>query len=572
MRINTNVSSRNAFALLAVLVVVVLLTLAAYEFSELMLEEYRACDSYARLAQAKAAADSGVNYAAMVLGNSTAFSTVLNSQPFNNQGAFQGISVNSQAPSRLQGRFTILTPLDPTDPNYGTQTFRYGVSDESAKINLNALMKLDSSGTVAHNMLMTLPNMTEDIANSILDWIDADDEARPNGAESDYYSSLTPPYACKNGPLDSIEELLLVKGVTPQLLLGNDQNRNGALDPEEDDGSGTLDRGWAANLTVYSREMNVDSSGNPRIDVNGRDLNNLSQQLTSVLGPDLANFIVAYRLYGPATGGSSSRVAGPAGGASGTVAFTADGSRVISPNRGGPTAAPVVSRGAAGGAAAAGSGSRGGTASNPSLRLSQTQMNTGAGRGSTPRTISSLFELIGTSVSIPGDTPQSQPTIYPSPLNDQGNQSQLLPLLLDSCTTVNATEIPARINVNTASQTVLAALPGLSSADVQNIITHRPDSLSTDPPDPIYQTPAWLLTQANIPPAVLRTLDRYITTRTQVYRVQAIGYLDAGGPMKRIEAVIDANQGLPRIVYYRDLSELGVGYARDAIAASPASP
>jgi type II secretory pathway component PulK len=571
MRIKAMADSRKGFALLAVLVVVVLLTLAAYEFSELMLEEYRACDSYARLAQAKAAADSGVNYAAMVVGNSTAFTTVLNSQPFNNQSAFQGISVGSSSQSRLQGRFTILTPLDPTDPNYGTQTFRYGVSDENGKINLNALMKLDSSGTVAHNMLMTLPNMTEDIANSILDWIDADDEARPNGAESDYYSSLTPPYACKNGPLDSIEELLLVKGVTPQLLLGNDQNRNGVLDPEEDDGSGTLDRGWAAGLTVYSREMNVDSSGNPRIDVNGRDLNNLSQQLANIVGQDLANFIVAYRLYGPASGaGSSSAGGGPPGGGSGAGSNRGGAGA----SRGGAgTVSPTGRGGGAGGAVPIASAPGGGAGSNPSLRLSATQMNGGSGRGgSGPRTISSLFELIGTSVSVPGDTPQSQPRTYPSPLNDPGNQSQLLPLLLDSCTTVNAPEIPARINVNTAPQAVLSALPGLSDADVQNIITHRPDSLSTDPPDTAYQTPAWLLTQANIPPAVLRTLDRYITTRSQVYRVQVIGYLDGGGPMKRIEAVIDANQGHPRIVYYRDLSELGIGYSRDAIAGTPSSP
>jgi hypothetical protein len=199
-------------------------------------------------------------------------------------------------------------------------------------------------------------------------------------------------------------------------------------------------------------------------------------------------------------------------------------------------------------------------------------LNGGSGRGSAPRTISSLFELIGANVSIPGSTPQSQPTVHQSPLNDPGNQSQLLPLLLDSCTTVNSPEIPARINVNTASQTVLSALPGLSDADVQNIISHRPDALSTDPPDPTYQTPAWLLTQANISPAALRTLDRYITTRSQVYRLQVIGYLDAGGPMKRMEAVIDANQGLPRIVYYRDLSELGIGYSRDAIAGSQTSP
>ena len=69
--------------------------------------------------------------------------------------------------------------------------------------------------------------------------------------------TLDQPYRCKNGPLDSIEELLLVKGVTMGLLFGNDRNRNGVLDPDEDDGSGVLDRGWAAYLTIHSREQNV---------------------------------------------------------------------------------------------------------------------------------------------------------------------------------------------------------------------------------------------------------------------------------------------------------------------------
>ena len=50
---------------------------------------------------------------------------------------------------------------------------------------------------------------------------------RTNGAKESYYSGLTPPYHCKNGPLDSLEEMLLIKGVTPQLLFGNDKNRNG---------------------------------------------------------------------------------------------------------------------------------------------------------------------------------------------------------------------------------------------------------------------------------------------------------------------------------------------------------
>jgi len=60
------------------------------------------------------------------------------------------------------------------------------------------------------------------LAASILDWRDADDFHRPNGAEKDYYQSLSPSYAPKNGPFDAVEELLWVRGMTPELFYGNE--------------------------------------------------------------------------------------------------------------------------------------------------------------------------------------------------------------------------------------------------------------------------------------------------------------------------------------------------------------
>ena len=58
------------------------------------------------------------------------------------------------------------------------------------------------------------------VVDSILDWRDADDFYRVNGAENEYYRALKEPYDCKNGNLDSIEELLLVRGVTSELFYG----------------------------------------------------------------------------------------------------------------------------------------------------------------------------------------------------------------------------------------------------------------------------------------------------------------------------------------------------------------
>src|SRR5204863_8122504 len=137
---------------------------------------------------------------------------------------------------------------------------------KSARLNINTVLLADNAQQGnAKKILLGLPGMTDTIADAILDWIDPDDDQRDTGAERDYYTSLDPPYAPRNGPLGSIEELLLVKGVTPALLFGADLNRNGAIDGREqnlttndnaDNSTGQLNRGWSAYLTVASVEPN----------------------------------------------------------------------------------------------------------------------------------------------------------------------------------------------------------------------------------------------------------------------------------------------------------------------------
>jgi general secretion pathway protein K len=61
------------------------------------------------------------------------------------------------------------------------------------------------------------------LANCILDWIDPStlpNSHRMQGAKSDYYQGLTPPYSAKNGPIDDISEALLIKGITPEIFFG----------------------------------------------------------------------------------------------------------------------------------------------------------------------------------------------------------------------------------------------------------------------------------------------------------------------------------------------------------------
>jgi type II secretory pathway component PulK len=133
---------------------------------------------------------------------------------------------------------------------YATPQDAPGAADAHAKINVN-LMDAES--------LMLLPGMTEDIADSILDWIDADDDPQQLGAESSYYLTLPSPYTPRNGPMRSIQELELVAGVRPDMVRGEDWNLNGRLDPNENDGDaswppdnadGVLDAGWSRYLTA----------------------------------------------------------------------------------------------------------------------------------------------------------------------------------------------------------------------------------------------------------------------------------------------------------------------------------
>lgn len=558
----SNRPQRSGVVLVAVLIVTVLLSLAAYQYSELMTAEYRASDSAVRSAQVRALATSGVHYAAAVLADKDTVTNRLNKNIYDNSEAFRGLLVNPSNVPRFQGRFSLMAPPPVDDAIGGGGQSRFGVSDESGKINLNALVALDPTGKIAHDVLVKLPNMTEEIADAIIDWIDADDEQRPSGAENQYYSALSPGYRCKNGPLDSLEELLLVRGITPQLLFGTDKNRNGRQDASDDDMGAGFDPGWSAYLTVYSRELNRDADNQERIYLNDQDTNSLYTKLTTALGDELANWVMACRLYGvtPSTG-TTPAGALPASqltksslgdmtrrGQSISSIFALVDGTVSIPQSGGGGGGAVTAT-----IAISATGSGGNAMIVQSVTTTAPQTGSSSGRGS------------GNS-SGAGSTPGgsggggANARVYTSPLSDPAKRKQYLPILLDKCTTRKDAEIPSRININTAPKAVVTCLPGLEEADVQQILSARPALGSAEASDEIYQTPAWLLTEAQLSTAKLRALERYITGRSQTYRLQSLGYFDQGGPVARVEAVVDTNGGSPRILYFRDLSELGRGF------------
>jgi hypothetical protein len=533
---------RRGIVLIAVLIVITLLSLAAYKYTDLMSAQHREAYTFTRAAQCRTIAESGVHYSAGALSTSDNITNYLAGSPLNNSSAFQDQVVQDGSDGGPRGLFSVVSAGDPDNPPSDASSFLYGVLDENGKINPNTLMKVDPSGTLLYNVLMLLPNMTDDVANAIVDWLDPDDNPRPNGAESDYYGSLQPPYQAKNGPLDSLEELLLVRGVTPQLLFGDDRNRNGIIEPDEDNGNGL---GWSQYLTVYSRELNVDSTGALRVWVNDSSLTNLQTNLGNVLtNQDLINFILMYRIYG------------------GTTTLP----------KGAQTQAPS----------------------------SWSPSNLSTQKGSNQ--LKSLFDLCNSYVMVPGQN-KNPAVYYASPLIDKTQAGQLLPILFDKVSTSKNQYLWGRININTAPLGVMNALAGLgmtkgqtgqgqgtqtptttgqtgttttgqgqsqsqsqgflSQQDIANIVAARPQMYVGSAPDTSYQTLAWLYTNTSVGLSVdkLKQIEPYITTVSQVYRVQVVGYLQGSPQFARVEAIIDTNAGQPRLVApIRDLTELGRGF------------
>jgi general secretion pathway protein K len=118
----------------------------------------------------------------------------------------------------------------------GNGTVTLTMVEQESKININT-----ADGPLLKQVL-TLQGADADaisvVSDSILDWIDPDDNTRPAGAESDFYLGQTPSYNAKNAVMDSTEELLLVKGVTHDMYYGGSSSASGTALPEHQLGFG----------------------------------------------------------------------------------------------------------------------------------------------------------------------------------------------------------------------------------------------------------------------------------------------------------------------------------------------
>ena len=517
---NSTNSPRQGMILIIVLVVILMLSLGAYTFTDLMITYDEAADLSGERLQARWVADSGIDMIRMHLIQPDQQRYDAGGE-YQNSMLFQAVNVVPDTNPRQVANFTAIAPMvDQTGLMSGV---RYGLEDESSRINLNVLTLADTYSTNGGRaLLMALPGMTEDVADSILDWIDEDDDTREYGAEFDYYQSLDPPYSPKNGPLDTVEELLLVRGVHPQLLFGQDANRNGMVDPSESGLMGNansagnpammppatgmvgdptmagIERGWASFLTLYSQEANLNAAGEPRIDVNSDDLETLHQDLQAKFSLDVANFIILYR---QSENNSDQTDIG-------VPAATIEIDFLLPPTR----------------------------------------------------SITQLLELVEVRLEVEG--PEGPVLINPAfPLETLG---AYVDNLMDNAAANSNPTIPGRININKAPRSLLMGIPGITEEIVDRIIQERIPDPAEDV-SKLQPTEAWLLKHLIVDLQEFRQMLPFICVGGDVFRTQVVGYFEDGAASSRVEVVIDRTTATPRIRLWRDLSHLGRGYSLEML-------
>ena len=504
---------RNGMVLIVVLVVVVMISLAGFSFSEWMFLERKAVYLRGEELQVQYVAESGQQLLETFAAQPRKVRRTAGGV-YDNPGLFRGVVVLDDGPGGRRARFSVVNPLSAAQRG---EQVRFGLEDESARLNLAVLTRWEQSHPgSAQRALLNLPGMTIQVADAILDWIDPDDQPRPFGAEADFYEGLDPSYAPRNGTPELIEELLLVKGVTRELLFGRDTTTviiGG--DPEDarsvaprpsSPGRFQMEpqRPWAALLTLYSAERNVTLDGVPRINLNDTDLANLRQRLVPVFDPDWVEFIIAYRQFGPYRGDR------PAGQSSRPD---------FDPTRPGNF------------------------------------------------TIASVLDLIGAKVEVPGRNDDDKSVIVASPFrNDRSAMQQYLLRLMDTVCTGPWKRLEGTINVNRADEAVLRSVPGMDSVTATRILESRQNSgLVVD--DLARAQVAWLLLEDVVSLPQLKALLPYLTAGGDVFRGEVVGYFDGRGPTARLELVVDATYDPPRQVYRKDLRLLGPGYQLDKIGA-----
>ncbi len=197
---------RHGIALIIVLVVIFMLGILAGGFAYSMKVELRLAQNHNSESEMEWLGRSGVELASYILGQQM----LIPNEQFDalNQKWAGGIGVTNE----------IFADINLKDNVLGNGTFSLKITDLERKFNINVANPMILQQAL--NLVGMDSVESSSVIDCILDWIDPDDKPRLSGAESPYYLSQKPPYFSKNGAVDDLTELLLVKGISPQMFWG----------------------------------------------------------------------------------------------------------------------------------------------------------------------------------------------------------------------------------------------------------------------------------------------------------------------------------------------------------------
>ncbi len=223
-------------ALVLTLVVVTILAVLVLEFNYLMRVETEISGNYRDSLKAYYLAKSGVNFAYLLLRD-------------------DDLSYDS-----LDEDWALAKPLVAMEE--GAVIFQ--IEDECGKININSLLvkggKIDEKKKAVLERLFEVLEIDRELVDVVYDWLDKDDEERDFGAEDDYYSELEKPYPCKNRPLDTVDELFLLKGFNDEVFYGKEKEREALDSYLTVYGDGKININTAPSIVLQSLHPDIDES------------------------------------------------------------------------------------------------------------------------------------------------------------------------------------------------------------------------------------------------------------------------------------------------------------------------
>lgn len=520
---------RRGVALLFVLVVVATLSLAVYAFSRSALSQLAALQAQREIVVQRLLAESAIAFTQAETGRtvsplltSTPIATLLERSP-------KGLHKLDLGDGRI-GYFAIVKSLPRPDAD-----MEFGTRNESAKLNLNSLPSIKRSREQVIAKLMRTPGINDVVAEGIAN--------RLGIAKTTSVSTGTPSNASTaEHPkrIDDLNDLLEIAGVTTSLLYGEDLNRNGILDDNENDGAnslpldnadGRLDLGWSGDWTATGAESNIRPDGKPKINLNQTDLVGLYDELATEFGSDFARFIVAWKVAAPIFN-DATPVSAEQALRDSEIERTNTFEERMRLQLGGDSPLLPPPGGAQSGTSA--SKVRGG------ILLS----NQG-------RKINSHFDLVGCKVQIMID---AKDVVIVSPFaSDPTSIQRWLPIWEEKTTLNEGPILEGRIDINQASPSTLRTIDGMTESLVASIIKIRESSNLTSEE---FSTVAWLLSRGVLTTAQLRQMGAEITTGGSVISGIAIGQLASSRTATAIQFTMDGRFPPARLTRHVDLAPL----------------